>query len=211
LSEHGQGKEITIVCVAYKRYAKIQVLVHSILCQSLNNWKLHIIHDGYDQEMDELLGPYREKHPQISYEFTPTRYDDYGHTLRDIGIRQVETEYLLITNDDNYYVPEFLKLMFQEINRAELDMVLCDMVHSHLDSKQEEMRYQADTYGFFSTYPKNFKVDIGCFIVRTELAKQVGFRDKSFTGDGVFVEDIIASVGKEIRIGKLKKILFVHN
>jgi hypothetical protein len=211
LNEQLAGKEITIICVAYKRYKKIHVLIHSLICQSLDNWKLHIIHDGYDQKMDELLAPYRDKYPQIRYEFTTTRHNDYGHTLRDIGIEQADTEYILITNDDNYYVPEFLKLMFAEISQADLDMLLCDMVHSHLDSGQKEMRYQADTYGFFSTFPKNFKVDIGCFIVRTVLAKQVGFRDKSFTGDGIFVEDIIAAAGEELRIGKLNKILFVHN
>lgn len=211
MSERELKKDITIVCVSYKRYTKIPVFIHSILCQSLQNWKLHIIHDGYDQEMDDLLRPYHEEHPEISYEFTPSRHNDYGHSLREIGIQKADTEYLLITNDDNYYVPEFLKLMFQEISKEQLDMVLCDMVHSHLKVMEGGMSYDADQYGFFRTFPKKYMVDIGCFIVRTKLAKRVGFRDKSFIGDGTFVEDIIAAVGDSIKIGKLNKILFVHN
>lgn len=200
-----------MVCVAYKRYAQIPVLIHSMLCQSLHNWKLHIIHDGYDEEMDNLLRPYHEKHPEIRYEFTPTRHNDYGHTLREIGIHKADTEYLLITNDDNYYVPEFLKLMFREIDTHQLDMVLCDMVHSHLKMGEGAKRYAADQYGFLSTRPKKFGVDIGCFIVRTQLAKQVGFADKSFIGDGTFVEDLIAAGGESMKIGKINKVLFVHN
>jgi hypothetical protein len=106
LSELNSNKDITIVCVAYKRHAQIPVLIHSIICQSLQNLKLHIIHDGYDQEMDDLLRPYQQQHPEISYEFTPSRHNDYGHSLREIGIEKVDTEYHMITNDDHYYVPD---------------------------------------------------------------------------------------------------------
>jgi len=211
LKERETKKDITIVCVAYKRYTQIPVLIHSFLCQSLQNWKLHIIHDGYDQKMDELLQPYQEKYPQIHYEFTPSRHNDYGHTLREIGIQKADTEFILITNDDNYYVPEFLKLMFREISARQLDMVLCDMVHSHLSGGDGSKVYNADQYGCLSTFPKKFMIDIGCFIVRTELAKRVGFKDKSFIGDGTFVEDLIAGAGDSMKIGKLRKVLFVHN
>ena len=211
MSELKSNKDITIVCVAYKRHTQIPVLIHSILCQSLHNWKLHIIHDGYDQEMDDLLRPYQEKYPEISCEFTPLRHNDYGHSLREIGIKKADTEYLMITNDDNYYVPEFLKLMFREITTNQLDILLCDMVHSHLKTGEGLNSYDPDQYGFLSTFPKKFRVDIGCFIVRTELAKKVGFRDKSFIGDGTFVEDIIEAAGDSIKIGKLNKVLFVHN
>jgi hypothetical protein len=211
LTAHKLKKDLTIVCVAYKRYAQIPVLIHSFLCQSLQNWKLHIIHDGYDQEMDAVLRPYCDRHREITYEFTETRYNDFGHTLREIGIQKADTEYILITNDDNYYVPEFLKLMFNEISMHNLDMVLCDMVHSKINVTDGQMYYLKDQYHYFRTYPKKFMIDIGCFIVRTELAKKAGFRDKSFTGDGTFVEDIISISDKPIRVGKLEKILFVHN
>lgn len=211
MNNTAQEKEITIVCVAYKRPKKIPVLIHSFLCQSLQNWKLHIIHDGYDAEVDEVLRPYAQKYPEISYEFTPTRFDDYGHSLRAIGIERADTEFLLITNDDNYYVPEFLRLMFEEIHAKHLDMLLCDMVHSHLKVAAGNMSYTADQYGYFPTAPRKFMVDIGCFIVRTELARRVGFRDKSFVGDGTFVEDILEACGDSIRVGKLDKVLFVHN
>ena len=190
---------------------KIKVLIHSFLCQSLQNWKLHIIHDGFDALMDETLRPFSESHPEITYQFTESRHNDFGHSLRDMGIKVVDTEYLLITNDDNYYVPEFLKLMFNEIAMNKLDMVLCDMVHSNINVSDGKMYYLKDQYTYFRTYPQKFLIDIGCFIVRTSLAKEVGFRDKSFTGDGTFVEDIMSRFGQSIRVGKLEKVLFVHN
>lgn len=204
-------KEITIICVAYKRHAQIHVLIHSVLCQTLRNWKLHIIHDGYDAQMDEILGEYAQRYPEITFQFTEVRHDDYGHTLRELGIQAVDSEYVLITNDDNYYVPEFLRLMFNEIRTHQLDMVLCDMVHSHIEIVDGRLRYIKDQYRYFPTYPKKFMVDIGCFIVRTAMAQQVGFRDKSHAGDGTFVEDLMSKFYGIIKVGKLNKVLFVHN
>lgn len=101
--------------------------------------------------------------------------------------------------------------MFDEIRVHRLDMVLCDMVHSHIEFVDGKLRYTKDQYRYFPTYPRKFMVDIGCFIVRTALAQEVGFRDKSHAGDGTFVEDLISRFGGSIRIGKLNKVLFVHN
>lgn len=211
MSTRGEDKDLTIICVAYRRYAQLPVLIHAILCQTLRNWRLHIIHDGPDQEMEALLRPYGERHPEISYEFTDRRYEDYGHSLRQIGIDNADTEYLLITNDDNYYVPVFLEFMFNEIREHDLDLILCDMVHSDLSVDEGGLKYARGEYSCFRTHPKKGRVDIGCFIVRTEIAKRVGFRDKSFFGDGTFVEDMLAEFGGGLRIGKLNKVLFVHN
>jgi len=55
----------------------------------------------------------------------------------------------------------------------------------------------------FRTYPNMGLIDIGCFIVRTDIAEQVGFRNKTFFGDGTFVEDIKKKFGQSIRVGKL--------
>ena len=42
-------RELTVICVAYKRYCTIHTLIRSFLCQTLDNWKLLVIHDGPDE------------------------------------------------------------------------------------------------------------------------------------------------------------------
>ena len=102
-------KEITVICVSYKRYKNIPVLIHSFLAQTLQNFKLLVLHDGYDAEMEIILQDFRNNYPDIfDYRFSDIRFNDYGHSLRDIGIGMLDTEYVLITNDDNYYCPKFL-------------------------------------------------------------------------------------------------------
>jgi glycosyltransferase involved in cell wall biosynthesis len=204
------AKELTVICVAYKRYRNLPVLIHSFLAQTLQNFKLIVIHDGPDDEMAALLAPYRVQYPDVfDYCFTPERHNDYGHTLRDIGIQIADTEYLLITNDDNYYVPKFLEYMFMPIHQqpdASPDIVFCDMVHSH---HNPGVRRQLP-YNHFETRPERNFIDMGCFIARTALARQVGFRDKGFAGDATYFEDLVVAA-QQPRITKIPMALFVHN
>ena len=200
-------KEITIICVAYKRYKNIHVLINSFLCQTLDNWKLLIIHDGPDSVMQEILKKYADENDNIDYMFTDVRYNDYGHTLRDMGIQKSDTEYLMLTNDDNYYVPVFLEYMFKSIHANKLDFALCNMIHSHNNPGV----YFQQPYELFKSFPKKNYIDVGNFIVRTSIAKEVGFNDRSFDADGTFVDEIMHRYTGKIRIGKLDNVLYVHN
>ena len=199
--------ELTIVCVAYKRYQNIQVLIHSLLAQTVQNFKLLILHDAYDEQMDVLLSQYKARNPSlIDYAFTEVRHNDFGHTLREIGIRLVDTPYLLLTNDDNYYCPIFVENMMQALHAHQADLVLCDMIHSH----NNPGGHQQPPYSLLKTAPQPGSIDIGCFIVKSSLAKQVGFRDKRHDGDATFFADIL-SKNPQIRVAKVNQVLFVHN
>lgn len=199
--------ELTIICVSYRRYKEIPVLIHSFLAQTVQNFKLIVLHDGYDKEMYHLLSEFKERNPGVvDFLFSDERYDDWGHTLRDIGIKMVDTEYLLITNDDNYYCPVFIENMFAAIKSYQADIVLCDMIHSH----NQPGGRQQHPYSLFQTAPQRCSIDIGCFIVRTELAKHAGFRDKGHDGDATYFEDLI-NLKEDVRISKVNQVLFVHN
>jgi hypothetical protein len=168
---------------------------------------LLIIHDDFDEEMEAILSDFKKRHPdKIDYLFTDHRYNDYGHTLRNIGIQNLNTEYVLITNDDNYYCPIFLERMLDEVKRHDGDIVMCDMIHSHnMPGGRQQAPYQ-----FFETAPRRYSVDIGCFITKSELAKKVGFRDKTYTGDATYFEDLVGSK-ENVKIVKINQVMFVHN
>ncbi len=220
------SEELTVVCAAYRRYRRIHVLVHSFLCQTLDNWKLRILHDGPDERMPAELAPYVEGPAPVELCCTERRFDDYGHSLRERGLREADTEFVMFTNDDNYYAPKFLEYMFGAIRADDLDFVLCNMIHSH----ENPGEYKQDDYHVFDSYPRLNYVDVGNFIVRRRCALQVGFEDKSFGADGIFVERLMdafnvrsfipdwpaepraARPGHEtLRVGKVDRVLFVHN
>jgi GT2 family glycosyltransferase len=191
-------KSLEIVVVSYKRPIEIQVLVHSLAAQTSQDFRVSIYHDGFDPEMLKILDGLKLKYPgMMNFEFTDKRFNDYGHSLREIGISKATSKYILITNDDNYYCPTFVSEMLEKL--ASNDLVYCDMLHSHTEYKR-----------VFRTYTRLGSIDVGSMIVRTELAKKIGWKDKSFSGDGTYCEGIMSSI-PNIRIAKIRKILFVHN
>ena len=199
---------LTIYVVAYRRYAQIACLVHALQAQTMRAFHLVILHDGPDFEMSALLSKLsHETTLSFEFRFSRVRYNDYGHSLREQAIGDCQTDYILLTNDDNYYVPRFVELMLSAAQRHDLDLVLCDMVHSH----DRPGGRPVGSYAAFPTHPSPGNVDIGCFITRTARAKQVGFRDKAAEGDGTFVADLMALGPEALRWAKLEKILFVHN
>jgi hypothetical protein len=199
---------LTIYCAAYKRHDQIRVLVYSLMCQTYGDFRLVVIHDGEDAKMRGLLAGFKAMYPErFDFLLTEERFNDYGHSLRALAIELCDSKFIMLTNDDNYYVPSFLEKMLSKMDSENLDLVLCDMVHSH---DRPGGRSQG-SYNAFVTEPRKFSVDIGCFIVKSELAKAVGFRDKGFEGDGTFVDDIMQNSGRAVKWGKVEKILFVHN
>ena len=200
-------KEITIVCVSYKRYQLVPILIHCFLAQTLQNFKLLILHDGYDAEMEKIFIEFKTKNPTtFDYYFSEERFNDYGHSLRDIGIKMADTEYLLITNDDNYYCPDFLEIMFNAIKQTGASIAMCDMVHGHNNPGGRQQL----PHTFFETAPQKNSVDMGCFITKTSFAKKVGFRDKTYAGDATYFEDLI-SVAGDAKFVKIHQVLFYHN
>lgn len=207
---------INIVVVTYKQVLPLDVMIKSIFNQTSDKWKLWVIHDGENEEYLTMMERIRLEYPQFNNKFitlnTSQRYDDYGHSLRDMAIRDFDipdNEYLLLTNGDNYYVPVFVDYMEGVIANINNCGVVCyDMVHSH------KLAYNTGggEYGFLDVHFEKFRCDIGSFIVRVDIAKNVGFNYRHHDADAEFIEDIKRYQSVDFfNIVKMNKCLFVHN
>jgi hypothetical protein len=170
--------------------------------QTNPNWKLHIIYDG--PAPDQILSIMESlmKDSRIRFYQSPERYQRYGHPNRRIMLQTIECsskDFILLTNDDNYYVPRFVEFMFKEVI-FNTGIIYCDTVHSHMD-------YRLHT----SELKENF-IDLGAFIVRADVAKETGFLYDHFSADGRYAEDCVATCQRRhLKSVKIKKPLFVHN
>ncbi len=95
----------------YKHKYKFSIVIpyhHSVSCseevnelldclrkQSFSDYEILLIHDGPnpDHEKINIEG--------IRYHETPVRHNDWGHSLRDLGLRMGEGEYVIFLNCDN--------------------------------------------------------------------------------------------------------------
>ena len=206
--------KVHVIAVAYKRYGELRVFVQSWLNQSDRNWILTVIHDGHDDEFVQIMKYFTALEPdKIDYKCTDIRFNDYGHSLREIGLHSARGDYVLLTNADNYYIPkalEFINAALLEHKSSKVDVVMFDMVHSHSNPGRRKL----PAYSFFEVSYERAQIDMGAAIVATDLAKKAGFSDKSFAADSTYFESVASKKnagGEKLYIIKIPSVLLIHN
>lgn len=193
---------ISIIVVAYKRAIPLRILIDSFMVQTCNEWEMQIIHDGPPpQDIKNVVSLYKD--PRIKFDFTSDVNGQWGHPNRKLGLRQIplsHRNFVLMTNDDNYYVPEFVKMFLKQANKTNTGMVYCDTLHNYI------------SYDVLHSSPKINLIDMGSFIVRADIAKKIGFDNWSFAADGDYAEKCAnLCYRRHLRVAYIKKALFVHN
>jgi hypothetical protein len=84
-----------VIAVAHERLPELRVFVQSWINQTSSDWSLTVIHDGYCQGFIDLMSEENYRHPSIKYFCTQGRYNDYGHSLRDEGLKQATGMYTI--------------------------------------------------------------------------------------------------------------------
>lgn len=197
---------IQIICVAYERYIPLEILIRCFLIQTDPRWRLHIVYDGTaPQGILDLVAPFisgDRKDERVHFYQSPERYQNYGHPNRRTMLQALECDpkdFILMTNDDNMYVPKFVEFMLKAADHK-TGIVYCDTIHSHAgyDYHNSELRENA--------------IDMGAFIVRADVAKKTGFNHDHFSADGAYAVECLQTCNKNgLKAVKIKKGLFVHN
>jgi hypothetical protein len=197
------------IAVVAPVYEYLPVLVPSLLAQSYHNWKAYICHDGPVKHTPMLPDFVRASTcGRVAFTCSEERMNCYGHNLREDMLKNPvlgTSDLVLITNGDNYYLPNFLQ----------------DMIQPFISSGKRKEDYPVAAYcGFmlhnYFGYPmmetglECGKIDIGCMIVRTEIAREVGWPSYEHSSDWIYIEKIMSIFGAD-RIKKVDHQLLIHN
>jgi hypothetical protein len=193
-----------VICVAYQRANQLSILMNSFLVQSDNRWMLHVIHDGpAPQDVKDVINLPQYRDSRIEYMETPTVNGHYGHPNRQIALKKIplnHRDYVLMTNDDNYYIPKFVEYFLKECRRDDVGFVYCDTLHSYYD------------YTVLSTEVQENHIDMGSFMVKLDVARRVGFTHIHLSADGTYaVECANYCRVRRFRLVHIAKPIFIHN
>ena len=66
------------------------------------------------------------------YHHTDHTFGDFGHSPREFGLGHSTGDWIILTNDDNYYVPTFIE-EFTKVAESSEDagLIYCDMSHNN--------------------------------------------------------------------------------
>jgi len=187
---------VDFIIPTYHRPAPLRSMLASLVAQTNGDWGANVVIDGTDH-LDEILDIINMfKDSRITHTVTDKRYNDWGHTPREMGKQMSTADYIIMTGDDNYYTPNFVEEI-STLCKQKVGMVYWDMVHSHFN------------YAYFKCVPAGGQIDMGAFATRRDLAQQL-YLGTDYAADGWFVENFKQRFPVE-NIAKVNKVLFVHN
>lgn len=123
--------------------------------------------------------------------FEPNRRD-WGHEKRAKGLEEATGRWVWFVNDDDDYSIQFLDKLYAE--REGADIVAC-----HFEGKTGKMHTDIRL--------KTTYITSGNFIVRSKLAKRVGWNHRRYVGDGLFAEDLLKE-GARLKV--VPELLYWH-
>ena len=186
---------VDFIIPTYSRPAPLKCMLSSLIAQTNGCWRANVMIDN-PEDVDNVKLVESFGDDRIRWTKMDRRYNDWGHTPRELGKLMSECQYVIMTGDDNYYTPNFVYELelHTEFNPG---MIYWDMVHSHYG------------YTYFECVPAVNRIDMGAFATRKDLAKEIPLGIE-YAADGLFVESFKSKFPKE-HILKIQKVLFVHN
>lgn len=186
---------ITFVAAAYKETIESNIFINSLLLQDNPNWKCIIYSDEPNQYIKNTLKNLKDT--RFEYYENNIAKGFWGHYNRKIALHKyVKTDFIIQASIQDYYLPNTVRevSLLTENN----DFIFFDCIHNGFN------------YNILKTNTKICQIDWGCFVTRTEIAKNIDIKnEESRICDGIFVESIMQY--PKIRVAKINKILLIHN
>ena len=181
--------KVAIICPTYNNYPQI---ASALLCQTYQNWELHLVHDG-PGHID------LPKDKRIKFTQTPARSANWGHSIRRDMLQAVTGDYVVITNPDNYLVPTFLEKMLAGFSKGIVATYCGQMVHNYIGHQVIQCSL------------KRGYLDCSGVMLKLAEAKAVGWNDvTSHSADWFFFNDIINRYGHH-SFAMVQGCLLIHN
>jgi hypothetical protein len=200
--------KFSIIVVHYQGVNPHEIFLRgiaSLQAQTFRDFEILCYHDG------PLLEP--EVEFPIAVKCTDQRYNDWGHTLRDMGIREARGDYILHFNADNLLYPEALEEIAREIDRA--PRLFSSRDRSALDTndiiifpikmwglmkfRQHTVQTKGDQNFYLilnGTPPMYQNIDCMQLVMKRELwLAEGGWYDKRNEGDGLMYEQFALKYG----------------
>ena len=188
---------IEFIIPTWERPQQLKLILQSLMVQTNPNWKAHVVIDGLTNDYREVKDMYQNE-TRVRFSHVDGPNNDWGHTARNYGLDHSTEEWIVMTGDDNYYVPTFVQNFLSEAT-DKVDFIFCDMVHD----------MKTDGYQPIPGHLQLGYIDIGSFMCRRSIIGDLRLKTESYQADYDFVRYITKHKTK--RINKINKILYVHN
>ena len=191
--------KIEFIIPTYDRTDHLMCILNSLCSQTSDRWIAHVVADCPPENSLDKIMNYFDGDERIKFTILPVRHNDWGHTPRNYGLEHATEEWVVMTGEDNYYVPTFVKT-FLDVATPSTHFIFCDMVHNWVNNQYIHLKSNI-AFG---------QIDIGNFASKRKYASQLKLNTSINQADWLFIENYLTKF-PEGKIKYIPKTLYVHN
>jgi glycosyltransferase involved in cell wall biosynthesis len=161
---------------AYNASDYIKDAINSVINQTLTEWELIIIDDGSTDNTSELVKEFLLKDNRIHYFY---QQNGKQGKARNLGISKANGEYLAFLDADDLWLPEKLKIQYEEIHKNNVDLVFSNsyVVNHDADNILKKMNVGFANYEgeiALKLFLQENRIPILTVLVKKETVMNVG-------------------------------------
>jgi glycosyltransferase involved in cell wall biosynthesis len=196
--------KIEFIIPTYERTNHLTTLIGSLMSQTNPNWTAHIIADCPDQKfvtkINNIVKFFDDE--RIILTMLNKRYNDWGHTPRNIGLDSAVEDWVIMTGEDNYYVPTFVEEFLIAAKNPITQFIYCNMLHNLTNNSYLPIKTKIEL-GW---------IDIGCAAYMRRCIGDLRLDPTYPESDHTFISRYLINLTEHFMpITKIDKVLYVHN
>lgn len=156
----------SIIIPTYNREHMLPIAIQSVINQTCRDWELIIVDDGSTDNTNEVVASYNNDRIIYIYQANQER-----SVARNNGIKHAKGAYVCFLDSDDYYLPERLDLLYEEIIQRKKPIAL---LYTGICFEKDDIILKREEVLFnekYSVFDFVIKAVIG--VPQTCIAKQI--------------------------------------
>jgi len=168
----------SVIIPLFNKENFIENTLKSVLCQTFTDFEILIINDGSTDRSEEIVSQFND--PRIKYY---TKENGGSSSARNYGIEKANANYITFLDADDYWYPNFLQEMFQNINCYPKNHVFSAAIEIETSTSIFPARYSIPKSGncvivnFFTASLKETVIWTSCAVFHKSVFDEIGHFD----------------------------------
>ncbi|MBO7244457.1 MAG: glycosyltransferase [Alphaproteobacteria bacterium] len=197
---------ISVIVPIYNVETYLKGCLESILHQTEPNFEAILVDDGSTDRSGLIADEYARKDPR----FKVIHQENKGLSgARNTGLKVAEGIYVAFLDSDDYWHPEFLRVMSQTAQKERADLVVCKLQHTDKFYHQMSVSHALPNFKI-----QRFYKPLDGFLENKDLASNVCVKlhrreaiQNLFFKEGIYFEDVLFST---LEMSQIKYAVYVN-
>lgn len=193
---------ISIIIPVYNTEKYLEHCLDSVINQTYKNLEIILIDDGSNDNSGLICEDYKKKDNRIS---VLHKQNEGVSKTRNIGLKIFKGEYVSFVDSDDYISNNFVKHMYNLINKYNADFSVCSYCHIYNGIVSKKVIFNDCVFSDDAVFHHNtFQNYMGYKLFKRSLVLNSRFKDDiGLSEDSIFVRELLLKTHKIVFTSKI--------